>query len=337
MHIKPFSTTGIGSLPFTVPEEACKFVINCFDIPFWPQLPRLSFRESMVAQFTEGMPFLKIDDHHKTVYVKKDKGDDLERFYESWNEGTRIAISSDFAAGLHSFIKKVGHRRFDLIKGHITGPLTFTLSLKDIDGRFIYFDEELREIALMTLKAKALWQIDVLSQFAEGVLIFIDEPIFTALGSTSYMGVEANEVSRLMTELVSSIKSTGALCAVHCCGKADWEAIIRCQPDMLSFDCFDYFETFNIYAHQVKELLNNGGYIAWGIVPTSDKIVEVTYEGLLNRMRSAMTELSKTVDPGLIQSRSILTPACGAGSRTVHETIKIVQLLMRLKEDILSF
>ncbi len=55
----PFLTTGIGSLPHTDPEEACGLVLATFDIPFWPQLPKLSFRESMIPQFSEGMPFFK--------------------------------------------------------------------------------------------------------------------------------------------------------------------------------------------------------------------------------------------------------------------------------------
>jgi len=336
MSLRPFTTTGIGSLPHKDPEEACRLVFKCFDIPFWPQLPKTSFRESMVVQYSEGMPFVRIDEKRQTISVVRDHSDQLERFYESWTEGTRIAISSDYAMGLHAFLREARKRRFPFLKGHITGPMTFTLSLRDHSGRFIYFDEELREIALRTLKAKALWQIDVLRQCADRVLIFIDEPIFSAIGSTAYMGVSQGEIDRMMKEIVRVIKDTGSLACVHCCGKADWEAVIETGTDMLSFDSYDYFETFNLYAPKIREFLINGGYLVWGAVPTSDSLKEATYDGILDRLKRDIETLSLSIDQGLIISRSLLSPSCGLGSRTIKETLKAAQILMRLREDCIS-
>jgi methionine synthase II (cobalamin-independent) len=290
----------------------------------------------MVVQYSEGMPFVRIDEKRQTISVVRDHSDQLERFYESWTEGTRIAISSDYAMGLHAFLREARKRRFPFLKGHITGPMTFTLSLRDHSGRFIYFDEELREIALMTLKAKALWQIDVLRQCADRVLIFIDEPIFSAIGSTAYMGVSQGEIDRMMKEIVRVIKDTGSLACVHCCGKADWEAVIETGTDMLSFDSYDYFETFNLYAPKIREFLINGGYLVWGAVPTSDSLKEATYDGILDRLKRDIETLSLSIDQGLIISRSLLSPSCGLGSRTIKETLKAAQILMRLREDCIS-
>ncbi len=333
MFFTPFTTTGIGSLPHRDPEEALEFVLRCFDIPFWPQLPRMSFKESMVAQFSEGMPFLRLDNERETVSVIRDQSDELERFYEGCTEGARIAISSEFAAGLHCFLKKLKASSPLAIKGHITGPLTFTLSLRDGSGKYIYFDEELREIALMTLKAKTLWQIDLLKQITGNVLIFIDEPVFTAIGSTAFMGVDGNEVVRLLREITGVIREAGAISCIHCCGKADWKAVIASNVDMLSFDSFDYFETFNLYASDIKEFLLQGGGLAWGIVPTSDSLLKATYDDVFHRLHSNIMNLSKTIDKELISTRSLLTPSCGLGSRTIDEAIKVVQILMRLRED----
>ena len=79
----PFSTTGIGSLPHRDPVEACRLVLQTFDIPFWPQLPALSFFESMIPQYSEGMPFLKIDEEREKIWVERDGGDALSQFYET--------------------------------------------------------------------------------------------------------------------------------------------------------------------------------------------------------------------------------------------------------------
>ncbi|NTU43373.1 MAG: hypothetical protein HGA78_10095, partial [Nitrospirales bacterium] len=105
--IKPYSTTGIGSLPHQNAEDACNLILRTFDIPFWPQLPRISFRESMIPQYSEGMPYLRVNERDGVVWIMRDDSDELERFYESCNEETRISISEDFAVGLHTFLRLI--------------------------------------------------------------------------------------------------------------------------------------------------------------------------------------------------------------------------------------
>ncbi|MCL4491367.1 MAG: hypothetical protein M1510_05610 [Nitrospirae bacterium] len=332
--IKPFSTTGIGSLPHKSAEDACELVLRTFDIPFWPQLPQISFKESMNVQYTEGMPFLRMNENEETVWILRDDSDELERFYESCPDSAKIAISRDYAAGLHTFLGKIKGRRFPILKGHITGPVTFTLGLKDNCGRYIYFDEELREIASMLLKAKMRWQVSMLKQHADRVIIFIDEPILSALGSSSYLGVDTPEVLRLLKDTVSAIEDAGAISGIHCCGRADWPVAIRSGVKILNFDAFEYFDTLAIYHEDIKDFLQGGGYLAWGIVPTSDVINAVDDEKLVGVMKRNLKKLCEHVPSGLVNSRILLTPSCGAGSRSVEEAIKIFQLTMRLKEAV---
>ncbi len=330
--ISPFSTTGIGSTPHTRPQEACALIEAVFDIPFWPQLPKYSFRESMVLQYAEGMPFLKIDEEHQKVHVERDGSDELERFYESHTDSTRIAISEDYAAGLHAFLKSVKHRKFRLLKGHITGPLTFTLGLKDSRGAAIYFDEELREVGSMLLQAKARWQVDILKQFADEVIIFIDEPIFSAVGSSSYMGVKESEIMRLLGDTVSAIEGAGGISGTHCCGKADWKMIIQSGVRMLNFDAFEYFDTLALYYEDLKGFFEKGGYLAWGIVPTSDAILSVSDTDISTLLKKRVSALHTRIGSDSVYSQSLITPSCGTGSRTVEEATKIFQLTMRAKE-----
>ncbi|MBF0320234.1 MAG: hypothetical protein HQL01_10590, partial [Nitrospirae bacterium] len=162
-----FTTTGIGSLPHEDAAGACSAVLDNFDIPFWPQLPKRAFTESMVVQYSEGMPFIKIDDSRERVWLEREEDDTpLRQFYETYTaERPASAISEPYAAGFYELLRgaplKSGgkHPFINVIKGHITGPLTFTLGLKDHNGRDIFYDEELREIALMLLAAKAAWQV----------------------------------------------------------------------------------------------------------------------------------------------------------------------------------
>lgn len=329
----PFLTTGIGSLPHTDPEDACRLVIETFDIPFWPQLPGLSFRESMILQFAEGMPSLRVDEQREAVWIEKnDKA--LHEFYENYSEDWKIAISEDYAKGLHAFTKAIRDKHFEFLKGHVTGPLTFTLGLKDSGGRPVYFDEELREIALIVLKAKIKWQIETLKRNAENVVVFIDEPILSALGSSSYIGVAPEEALRLLRETSDSIKESGGIPGIHCCSKADWPLVINSGARIVSFDAYDYIESISLYPLEFTGFLRGGGYLAWGIVPTTEAIKEENAVSIRRRLDDGLTRLSKSIPGDLLSSQILLTPSCGTGSRSIEEAAKVFKTLVELKASV---
>lgn len=329
---EPFSTTGIGSLPHLSAEDACRLVLESFDIPFWPQLPKVSFLEGMIPQYSEGMPFVNIDTKRENIFVSRDESDELERFYETCMDGCRIAVSEDHAQGLHTFLKMIKNKQFKSLKGHITGPLTYTLGLKDRQGRLVYFDEELRQISLMLLQAKARWQINQLRPYAEKVIIFIDEPILSAIGGSSYLGVSMEETQRLLTETASAITEAGGIPGIHCCGNADWPMIIESGVRIINFDAYGYFENLAMYHTNIKEFLMKGNFLAWGIIPTTEAINAETPDSIIAKFSKKLQALSEHIPKELLMSQIILTPTCGTGSLNIQETIKVFQLLMRLKE-----
>jgi len=328
----PFTTTGIGSLPHRDPEEACRLVLDTCDIPFWPQLPNISFKEAMILQYSEGLPCIKIDEKRETVWMEKDSSDELMKFYETCPEDCTVAISEDYAKGLHAFMRIICNEKFRSLKGHITGPLTFTLGLKDSHRRLVYFDEELREICLMLLKAKIRWQLDVLKPYAGNVIIFIDEPILSALGSTGYLGVDPHESLRLLRETSQAIEQAGGIPGIHCCSNADWPLVINSNVKIISFDAYEYIDTIMIYPEEFHRFLHGGGYLAWGIVPTTDSINDVTTDLLKKHFESSMGKLSKLVPSTLLLSRILLTPSCGTGSRSIEEAERVFRTLKALKE-----
>lgn len=331
----PFMTTGIGSLPHTDPEEACRLVLDTFDIPFWPQLPQLSFRESMIPQFSEGMPFLKSDDHRKSIWIERDNGNELMRFYETYSEDWKSKISEEYAKGFYTFTGLLKNKSLKFLKGQITGPLTFTLGLKDSKGRTVYFDEELREISLMLLKAKIRWQVEMLRPYAENIILFIDEPILSTLGSTSYLGVEPEEAKRLLKETSDAIKHAGGISGTHCCGKADWPMVINSGTDIISFDAYEYIETISLYPEEFTEFLKNGRYLAWGIVPTTEAIIVENTDSIKKRFYEGSDKLSKSIPVNLLMTQILLTPSCGTGSMNIEEAMKVFELLIDLKESLL--
>ncbi len=332
--LQSFSTTGIGSLPHTDPLEACRVVFDSVDIPFWPQLPHRSFLELMVPQYSEGFPFIKI--RGENIYIEKAGEEAVISFYEAVESKKGFTISKEHAAGLYAFIDilKKNKKKLDIIKGHITGPLTFTLSLADKQKRPIYFDDEMRELALELLKGKARWQIEILRPYAEKVLIFIDEPILSALGTSTYVGVDTTEASRLMSEVVKHIKTSGALAGIHCCSRADWPLVLSSSPDIFSFDSYFFWDTVRLYPEEINAFINSGGFMACGAVPTTDVIREITLQGLREQFERGLSSLVNIgVSKDKLRKQILLTPSCGTGSMEIKDTLSVFSLLKDLRNS----
>lgn len=327
-----FSTTGIGSLPHTDPAEACRIILDSVDIPFWPQLPQRSFLELMVPQYSEGFPFIRIEG--EDIHVEKAEEGALSAFYEAIADKSGFPISEEYAAGFYAFLNilKQQNLKFDTIKGHITGPLTFALSLTDKEKRPIFFDEEMKELSLELLKGKASWQIEMLKPFAEKVMIFIDEPILSALGTSAYLGVSNEEALRMLREVVNHIKESGGIAAIHCCGKSDWSLALSSGIDVFNYDSYFFWDTLSIYPEEVKAFIDNKGYIAWGIIPTTEVINEVNLQGLHEQLERGLTSLENIGIPkDKLRQQVLITPSCGTGSLNIENALKVFSLLKELK------
>jgi hypothetical protein len=336
-------TTGIGSVPHTDKARACRLILESFDIPFWPQFPRASFNESMSAQYCQGLPFLKIDALKERVWTERDDSGALNRFYESMSKGadgtsgdagSNVAVSPigpDYASGIYELERLLDGKKLLRIKGHVTGPMTFTLGIKGADGKLLYYDEEMREVALMLLSAKVRWQVERLKRLADHVLIFIDEPIMSAIGSSAYLGVSRDETLRLLADVVAVVKASGASAGIHCCGKADWELVFDTCADVINFDAYKYFHTIEIFHEKINEHLARGGSLAFGIVPTTEEIRHEELDSLERIFMMLMERISGKVDMRLLTNRMMITPSCGTGSLLEAEAEKVFRLIKGLK------
>ncbi len=329
-----FNSTGIGSLPHLDAEEACRIIINSVDIPFWPQLPHRSFLESMVPQYSEGFPFAKIEDEDISAGPPDEK--ELAAFYEAIANNAGFPISEEYSTGFYAFLKILDEEKlkFKAIKGHITGPMTFALSLTDKEKRPIYYDEEMRELSLELLKGKVTWQIEKLKPYAEKVMIFIDEPILSALGTSAYLGVSNEETLRMLKAIVSHIQECGGIAAIHCCGKADWPLVLSSGINVFNYDAYDFWDTLKLYPEEIKAFIDNNGFIACGIVPTTEEIREVNFQGLKERLEQGLTSLENIGIPKeKLRNQILITPSCGTGSLDIENALKAFSLVKELRNS----
>lgn len=340
--VAELQTTGIGSLPFTNPVEAARFVLNAeLSIPFWPQLPQRDFRELMIPQYSEGLPCASIDTDKKDVVCSIERrAESLEEFYEKFlaEDPELFPVTRDYAAGLYAFEEAAGDSTWRNVKIQTTGPLTFTQGISDAEGNPVYNDPDLRDAAVKLLARKSQWQARRFAGFSDGPLIaFLDEPILAAYGSSTYVGISEEDVHNILREPLEAIKAEGAASAIHVCGNSDWGVVIRSGIDILNFDAYQYGYSAALYAEDVRAFFDRGGNIAWGIVPTSEAVRDETADTLAKRLADSFRPLvSKGFSESRLEERCLLTPSCGAGSLSIDDTRRVFDLLYELREKLTS-
>ena len=323
--------TAIGSMPNVDPQEACSLVLaNLPDVPAWPQLPKRTFTENMYAQFSEGFPGIVLEDDRIWIDRSRDLSDPLERLYADYLEGAieRGAVGPDYADGLYLFLKTIGGQNPKAVKGQITGPISFGLTVTDQDRRPLLYDEVLADALAKHLRLKAAWQQQRLSEVCPTTILAVDEPYLSSLGS-AYVAISRDQVVTLLDEVLGGISG---LKAIHCCGNTDWSVLLETSLDILSFDAYNYGESLSLYPSEVKRFFDRGGVIAWGIVPNDEpSLAKETESSLLNRLTGLMDLMaSKNVSRNALQSRSLITPSCGLESVSAAGAARALELTARV-------
>jgi hypothetical protein len=337
-----FMATGIGSMPFTDASQAVKLSLTHLkEAPFWPQLPRLGLNEQMEIQYSQGIPRATIDRDKQRLFIDTsgDYSEALASFYEIYmaamdpdsgnGDCSVLAITPDYAAGLHAMEQqlKAGATHPPFVKVQTTGPCSFALTIVDENKRAIWYNEEFRDAIVKALAMKCRWQIQRFAPLAGRVICFIDEPILSAFGSSTYVSVKRDEVVAAMSELVQAIHGEGALAGIHCCGNTEWSIPIDADVDIVNFDAYGYGHTIAMYPAEVRRHLERGGALAWGIVPTSAQIRTETVDSLASRLRQSMEALAATgIDVGLIARQAVVTPSCGTGSMEPADATRIFEV-----------
>jgi len=334
-----FDATGIGSVPFKDPSAALSLIFENFkSIPFWPQLPKRSFLESMYAQYSEGLPGLVIDDARKTIHIDTAAAvRDMEGAYAKYLEGDieYFKISRDHAEGLYAFLDGFGAGARDVkcVKGHITGPISFALTVTNENKQSIMYDRDTFEVLTKVLCMKVRWQIRQLKKLFPHVMIFIDEPYLVSIGS-SFVNINIEDAFSKLDEVIASIKEEGASAGLHCCGNTDWPLLLKRDLDVLNFDAYAFTKELLLYGAELKAFLERGSTIAWGIAPSSEAIYQESAESLVKKLSEGLKSLAGKGIP-VEKISSIVTPSCGVGTlndaaaRKIFETLRLVSSVLQ--------
>ena len=329
--------TIIGSMPHTDPQAACSLVSHYLkDIPAWPQLPKRSFLENMCVQYSQGFPGVLVKGD--SIYIDRSQELDkpLEQLYAAYlkNDVDKYPINPDYAAGLHSFLALTDLSPL-AVKGQITGPITWGLTVTDENRRAIIHDEVLGDAVSKLLRLKAGWQEKVLSQISRNTIIFVDEPYMAAYGSSTSAGVfsSSEQIVSLLDEVFEGINGLKGL---HCCGNTDWSVLLKTSVDILSFDAYNYAQSLTLYPNEIKKFLDKNGTIAWGIVPNDeDSLAKESAASLKDRLEEAMAPFTRNgIHFRQLIEQGLLTPSCGLASLTEEAAARVMELLTELSVEI---
>lgn len=332
-------TTGMGILPHREMEPALALALSV-DLPFWPQLPRMSYYEDMYVQASENFPGILLDPAHNKISFQTEKFyAELEQSLNNLEREDYFRMSPQFSATYHHFLSH-DLSSHPAIRGQLEGPVSFGLNVLDENRKPLIFNDEVRSLLFDFMARKANVQLRELKERNKNAFMFIDEPglqyVFSSVSGYT------NDMAR--EDLEGYLAQVEHPRGIHLCGNPDWDFLLHLDIDILSFNAYNCGEIFVKYRGSIKKFLDEGGMLGWGVVPANyDEFKGESLEGLEHQIESLWQELRDAgFDLEAMLSQSILMPATCAlmnpdGYKTVEEAYSWLQRLScRLREKYLG-
>jgi hypothetical protein len=302
------AVTGIGSIPFTSVKSAIEAVASFSpEVPFWPQLPRLSEAEGIIGQGLGLVADLVESRSEGYGYeVREGRIDSvMEALHKSGGNLTPVN-----AAGFHAFEAAMAARVCPsalAVKGQIEGPITLAAYLF-YKGRPFLSDAALFSAIAFHISQIVCWQIERLKLFGLPVLLFVDEPAL-CLQAAAGKGISEERRLSALAAILEDARARGAFAGLHCCAERPFERMCLAKPDILSFDAHEGLELF--FADRLAlDFIRKGGWVAYGMVPTMKRLDAIPAAALFTRWLKAAALAG---DPQELANRAMITATCGLG------------------------
>lgn len=314
LPFKVGSTTSIGSLPFTDPDAAIRFALEVNpDLPAAPSLPMRSPLEGMLAQAAWGVQGIEVTSTAELLVVG-----DLD---PEAPLGDPDLTDEPFDT-LQRFLVAV-EGRSEPVKLQLCGPVTLglALSLAGVPSDLAF------RVAASAVAQRTRSMIARATDAAPAaqLVVCFDEP---ALVGTAQSGFPL--ATEAVVDLLSSALAAAeplAITGVHCCGTADWRAVLMAGPQLLSLPVG---AGANECAGALGAFVERGGWVAWGAVPTAAPLG--ASEGRYWKALSAQwCELVQNgCDPVQIRCQALVTPECGLANHDEVQTAHVLDLCGRV-------
>ncbi|PWT87098.1 MAG: hypothetical protein C5B56_11260 [Proteobacteria bacterium] len=302
------AVTGIGSLPFLSADEAVRAVAEYSDeVPFWPQLPQVSDRETVIGQ---GLGVLAgLIEPRTEGYGYEVKAGRIDAVVAALHNSSG-SLTADRAAGFPAFEHAVATGAFPralALKGQIEGPVTLATYLF-YRGRAFLADASLFSAVVFHVAQMVSWQIGRLKAFAKPVLLFVDEPGL-CLDAAVPGGISQERRWSAVAAIFDDVRAHGAFGGLHCCAAHPFDRMCAAAPDMISFDAHHGLEQFLAHRGALR-FIERGGWVAYGMVPTASEPITLPAASLFSRW---LVAASMAGDPKDLAQRAMVTATCGLG------------------------
>ena len=333
-------TTAMGIMPHRDINRALDLALS-LDIPYWPQLPRYSYYEDMYVQVSEHFPGILVDEAQQRITLNS------EAFYEGLGEYAEksgndefFKLSPAYSAVLDAFLER-DLSGYDYIRGQSIGPISFGFKIVDENLKPIIYNEEIKGFLYDFISLKTNVQYRQLLEKHPGAFMWLDEPGLEIIFG-SFTGYTSD---RAKVEFASFLSGLEGPKGVHLCGNPDWTFLLKgLGLDVLSMDAYGLGHIFTRYAEDVRDFLQGGGIISWGIVPTltedfSGESVEalvLKLEGLWGNLVARGISLKDILRQSwLAPARCCLVNADGADTvERAFATLKAVSTVLRDKYNL---
>jgi hypothetical protein len=278
-------------------------------LPAVPQLPALTPREGLVAQWAGALPEVEVGRHGELTIDRNRAG-----------EPVAPTFGADTHAGLHAFLETVeadagGTPR---IKMQLVGPLTLGVALCDAGMPTAVAFRRAGEAVRAWVRAIETL-LTVRLPHAQ-VLLFLDEPALVRWRRETAPLEREQAVDVLSGALAAaSVTTTG----VHVCGDGDLRLAFEAGPQVLGVPVT---EDLIVDADVISRHCDADGWVAWGAVPTDGPVGEST-DALWRRLVAVWCELTRRgCDPIRLRTRGIITPACGLATHGPTQAERALRL-----------
>jgi hypothetical protein len=244
-----------------------------------------------------------------------------------------FAFPRSAADGLYSFLEQLTRRRAGAayLKGQLSGPVTLGLQLTDVSLQPAFYRDDLREMLVTNLSLQLRWQANMLAAAGLPVIIFIDDPAILCFGQSSFIGLSRKAIQDSLRTLADAAHQAGAVVGVHACAGVDWSILFELPFDIVNVDVYHYLPSLLVYTESFRHYLDRGGILAFGLVPTSAEVEQVTARALLLRLNEILETLGRKGLDSLKLSRQLMfTPSCGTGTLSAAQAEKVYALLQEI-------
>jgi hypothetical protein len=297
----------MGIMPHRDIERALKLVLG-LDIPFWPQLPQISFYEDMYVQFSQHFPGIRVDaENRKLLFNSARFHDELPLYSEKMVSSGTFALSREYSSVYHRFLAEdLGD--YSAIRGQLIGPVSFGFRVADENNRPIIYNDDVRTILYDFIQRKINAQYRELHEKNVNAFVWLDEPglgwVFSGL--SGYDDVQARR------DYLGFLGGVESIRALHLCANVNLPFLLSMGTELVSFDAYQMELMPKGYARAVADFVGSGGILCWGIVPTdSDNLGRHTPESLASLLTDYWKVVSEntSVPTELIAGKALIAPA----------------------------